>query len=163
RGRTGHGRLGLRRRRLVGPLRRPRRSARLRARRAGPLPRPARRRLRAVRRPARRRARDRRGARGSMTSAPAGTRTSWWERDHGGAGGFRVAYFCMEFGIGEELPVYSGGLGVLAGDHLKAAADLGVPLVGVGLLYRMGYFRQAIDGDGQGERYIEIDPEQCGL
>ncbi|HEU5213085.1 MAG TPA: alpha-glucan family phosphorylase, partial [Gaiellaceae bacterium] len=98
-----------------------------------------------------------------MTSAPAGTRTSWWERDHGSVDRFRVAYFCMEFGIDEELPVYSGGLGVLAGDHLKAAADLGLPLVGVGLLYRMGYFRQAIDDDGQEERYVEIDPEQCGL
>jgi glycogen phosphorylase len=98
-----------------------------------------------------------------MTSAPASIRTSWWARDHGGEAGFQVAYFCMEFGIGEELPVYSGGLGVLAGDHLKAAADLGVPLVAVGLLYRMGYFRQSIDGDGQEERYVEIDPEQCGL
>jgi starch phosphorylase len=98
-----------------------------------------------------------------MTSAPASTRTAWWARDHGAESGFLVAYFCMEFGIGEDLPVYSGGLGVLAGDHLKAAAGLGLPLVGVGLLYRMGYFRQAIDGGGQEERYVEIVPEECGL
>jgi starch phosphorylase len=59
-----------------------------------------------------------------------------------------IAYFSMEFGIHESLGVYSGGLGVLAGDHCKAASDLGVPLVGVGLLYRAGYFRQTVDGDG---------------
>ncbi len=58
------------------------------------------------------------------------------------------AYFSMEFGIHESLGVYSGGLGVLAGDHCKAASDLGVPLVGVGLLYRSGYFRQTVDADG---------------
>jgi starch phosphorylase len=59
-----------------------------------------------------------------------------------------VAYFSMEFGLHESLGVYSGGLGVLAGDHCKAASDLGVPLVGVGLLYRSGYFRQTVDIDG---------------
>jgi glycogen phosphorylase len=59
-----------------------------------------------------------------------------------------VAYFSMEFGLHESLGVYSGGLGVLAGDHCKAASDLGVPLVGVGLLYRSGYFRQSVDADG---------------
>ncbi len=59
-----------------------------------------------------------------------------------------VAYFSMEFGIHESLGVYSGGLGVLAGDHCKAASDLGVPLVGVGLLYQSGYFRQTVDADG---------------
>ena len=59
-----------------------------------------------------------------------------------------VAYFSMEFGIHESLGVYSGGLGVLSGDHCKAASDLGVPLVGVGLLYQSGYFRQTVDGDG---------------
>ena len=57
----------------------------------------------------------------------------------------RIAYFCAEFAIAESLPIYSGGLGVLAGDHLKAASDLGLPLVAVGLLYRYGYFRQVID------------------
>ena len=64
------------------------------------------------------------------------------------APGGPVAYFSMEFGIHESLGVYSGGLGVLAGDHCKAASDLGVPLVGVGLLYRSGYFRQTVDADG---------------
>jgi starch phosphorylase len=59
-----------------------------------------------------------------------------------------VAYFSMEFGIHESLGIYSGGLGVLSGDHCKAASDLGVPLVGVGLLYQSGYFRQTVDGDG---------------
>jgi starch phosphorylase len=71
-----------------------------------------------------------------------------------------VAYFSMEFGVSEVLPFYSGGLGVLAGDHLKAASDLGVPLIGVGLLYRSGYFRQSLSLDGwQLEHYPAIDPQ----
>ena len=75
-----------------------------------------------------------------------------------------VAYFSPEFGIAEALPQYSGGLGVLAGDHLKAASDLGVPLVGVGLLYRHGYFRQALNPDGwQQERYPDLDPYAMAL
>ena len=70
-----------------------------------------------------------------------------------------VAYFSPEFGISEALPQYSGGLGVLAGDHLKAASDLGVPLVGVGLFYRSGYFRQSLSLDGwQQERFPSLDP-----
>lgn len=70
----------------------------------------------------------------------------------------RVAYFCAEFGIHESLPIYSGGLGILAGDHLKSASDLGIPLVGVGLLYSRGYFRQFLNPDGwQQERYSEYD------
>ena len=65
-----------------------------------------------------------------------------------------VAYFCAEFGIHESLPIYSGGLGVLAGDHIKAASDLGVPIVGVGLFYVLGYFQQSIDEEGwQQEHY----------
>src|SRR6478735_523095 len=69
-----------------------------------------------------------------------------------------VAYFSPEFGISETLPQYSGGLGVLAGDHLKAASDLGVPLVGIGLLYAEGYFRQRLDADGwQEERFPRLD------
>ena len=69
-----------------------------------------------------------------------------------------VAYFSMEFGIHESLGIYSGGLGVLAGDHCKAASDLGVPLVGVGLLYRTGYFRQTVDADGfQQHTYPDYD------
>jgi starch phosphorylase len=88
---------------------------------------------------------------------------TWWERVRGEEE-LLVAYFSMEFGLHERLPIYSGGLGVLAGDHLKAAADLGVPLVGVGLLYRGGYFRQGIDKDGrQTEDYQPVDPESVGL
>ena len=69
-----------------------------------------------------------------------------------------MAYFSAEFGLTECLPIYSGGLGVLSGDHLKSASDLGVPLVGVGLLYREGYFRQYLNADGwQGEQYPEND------
>jgi len=70
-----------------------------------------------------------------------------------------IAYFCMEFAVGEAIPLYAGGLGVLAGDHLKTASDLGVPLVAVGLLYQEGYFRQAIDAAGrQQELYPYNDP-----
>ncbi|CEK19486.1 alpha-glucan family phosphorylase [Chthonomonas calidirosea] len=69
-----------------------------------------------------------------------------------------IAYFCMEFGLTECLPIYSGGLGVLAGDHLKSASDLGLPLVGVGLLYQQGYFKQTLSPDGwQQETYPEND------
>ncbi len=64
-----------------------------------------------------------------------------------------VAYFCAEFGIHESLPVYSGGLGILAGDHLKSASDLGVPMVGVGLLYKQGYFHQRLNRAGWQEDY----------
>src|SRR5579871_4106498 len=68
------------------------------------------------------------------------------------------AYFSMEFGIHECLPIYSGGLGVLAGDHLKSASDLGVPLAGVSLLFRQGYFRQYLNPEGwQQERYPDTD------
>ena len=70
-----------------------------------------------------------------------------------------IAYFSPEFGITEVLPQYSGGLGILAGDHLKAASDLGVPIVGVGLLYGAGYFRQSLSAEGwQQERYPPLDP-----
>jgi starch phosphorylase len=71
-----------------------------------------------------------------------------------------VAYFSPEFGITHVLPQYSGGLGILAGDHLKAASDLGVPLIGVGLLYRHGYFAQSLNAEGwQQERYPLVDPD----
>src|SRR5207253_5772451 len=84
--------------------------------------------------------------------------TTWFEETYSAARDFRVAYFSAEFGIHESIPIYSGGLGVLAGDHLKAASDLGVPLVGVGLMYREGYFRQYLNVDGwQQERYPEND------
>ena len=76
----------------------------------------------------------------------------------------QIAYFSPEFGVSEALPNYSGGLGVLAGDHLKAASDLGVPLVAVGLLYRQGYFRQQLNADGwQQERYPSLDPHGMPL
>jgi starch phosphorylase len=72
-----------------------------------------------------------------------------------------VAYFSAEFGVHESLPIYSGGLGVLAGDHIKSASDLGIPLVGVGLFYGQGYFRQRLDRDGwQREEYLETDTNQ---
>jgi len=85
-------------------------------------------------------------------------RTSWFERAYPDFKGRRVAYFSAEFGLHECLPLYSGGLGVLAGDLLKSASDLGVPLVGVGLAYRFGYFQQQINHDGwQTEHYPEND------
>ncbi|MEU5159756.1 alpha-glucan family phosphorylase [Streptomyces sp. NPDC020875] len=72
-----------------------------------------------------------------------------------------VAYFSPEFGVTAALPQYSGGLGILAGDHLKAASDLGAPLIGVGLLYRHGYFRQSLSRDGwQQEHYPVLDPDE---
>jgi starch phosphorylase len=75
-----------------------------------------------------------------------------------------VAYFSPEFGIAEALPQYSGGLGVLAGDHLKAASDLGLPLVGIGLMYRSGYFRQYLTADGwQKELFPKLDPHAMAM
>ena len=71
-----------------------------------------------------------------------------------------IAYFSAEFGLHESLPIYSGGLGVLAGDHLKSASDLGVPLIGIGLLYDQGYFRQSLNLEGwQQEEYLNANPE----
>ena len=90
------------------------------------------------------------------------TGPSWYgaERDRPAS----IAYFSMEFGVNATLPNYSGGLGVLAGDHLKAASDLGVPLIGVGLLYRHGYFRQTLSAEGwQQEHYPAIDPRSLPL
>ncbi|MCU1399190.1 MAG: glgP [Acidimicrobiales bacterium] len=75
-----------------------------------------------------------------------------------------VAYFSPEFGISETVPQYSGGLGILAGDHLKASSDLGIPLVGIGLLYAEGYFRQSLDADGwQQERFPRLEPTAMAL
>ncbi len=86
----------------------------------------------------------------------------WYQEVGDGPKG--VAYFSMEFGLTEVLPQYSGGLGILAGDHLKAASDLGVPIVGVGLLYRAGYFAQGLSKDGwQQELYPSIDPHGLPL
>jgi starch phosphorylase len=88
---------------------------------------------------------------------------AWFERVGGAAPG-TVAYFSMEFGLHEALPLYAGGLGILAGDHLKTASDLGVPLVGVGILWQQGYFRQALDAAGrQHELYPHNDPENLPI
>ncbi|MFE0778407.1 alpha-glucan family phosphorylase [Streptomyces sp. NPDC058861] len=82
-----------------------------------------------------------------------------WYQEQSGDLPAAVAYFSPEFGVAAALPQYSGGLGILAGDHLKAASDLGVPLIGVGLLYRHGYFRQSLGRDGwQQEQYPVLDP-----
>ncbi len=90
-------------------------------------------------------------------------RPTWWQEQQL-PGDFLAAYFSAEFGLDESLPVYSGGLGILAGDHLKAASELGVPLVGVGLFYRRGYFRQRLDaGDRQLERYPRNDTSRLPL
>jgi starch phosphorylase len=83
----------------------------------------------------------------------------WYQREVASPRPESIAYFSMEFGVNATLPNYSGGLGVLAGDHLKAASDLGVPLIGVGLHYRHGYFRQSLSRDGwQQEDYPSNDP-----
>jgi starch phosphorylase len=84
--------------------------------------------------------------------------TTWFGANFSTESDARIAYFSAEFGIHESVPVYSGGLGVLAGDHLKSASDLGLPLVGVSLMYREGYFRQYLNAEGwQQERYPEND------
>ena len=93
-------------------------------------------------------------ARRAYLSAPG-----WFGSTYGDGALNRVAYFSMEFGVGGALPLYAGGLGVLAGDYLKTASDLGVPAVGIGLLYSEGYFRQVIDAAGwQQEAYPSNDP-----
>ncbi|MCE5280028.1 MAG: alpha-glucan family phosphorylase [Planctomycetaceae bacterium] len=76
------------------------------------------------------------------------SRPGWWPKTYGLPDQPQVAYFCAEFAITECLPIYSGGLGVLAGDHLKSASELDIPLVAVGLLYQQGYFRQRLNADG---------------
>ncbi len=82
----------------------------------------------------------------------------WFHRAHTRQLGGPVAYFCAEYGFHESLGIYSGGLGVLAGDHMKSASDMALPFVGVGLLYRKGYFRQSIDADGHQEHaYPDFD------
>ncbi|WP_068272394.1 alpha-glucan family phosphorylase [Aldersonia kunmingensis] len=93
-------------------------------------------------------------------------RPHWFQRQVLGGGDLPngIGYFSMEFGVTEVLPNYSGGLGILAGDHLKAASDLGLPLIGVGLLYRSGYFLQSLTADGwQTERYPSLDPQGLPL
>ena len=98
-------------------------------------------------------------ARRRATEAPA-----WFQRNHREVPPICVAYFCMEFMLSEALPIYSGGLGNVAGDQLKAASDLGVPVVGVGLLYQQGYFRQVIDRNGEQQAlYPYNDPGQLPI
>jgi starch phosphorylase len=86
------------------------------------------------------------------------SKKTWGARHAGVLWARPVAYFSAEFGLHESLPIYSGGLGILSGDHLKSASDLGIPLVAVGLYYDQGYFRQRLDVDGwQSEDYIDVD------
>jgi starch phosphorylase len=90
--------------------------------------------------------------------------STWYRREHARTSGLLVAYFSAEFGLTECLSVFAGGLGVLAGDHLKSASDLGVPLVGVGLLYQQGYFRQYLNAAGwQQESYEDNDFQNLPL
>ncbi|HEX7625658.1 MAG TPA: alpha-glucan family phosphorylase [Gaiellaceae bacterium] len=100
-----------------------------------------------------------------LTSEPTNITATWWSQTHEREDAdLLVAYFSMEFGLEARLPIYSGGLGILAGDHLKAAAELGLPLVGVGLFYRGGYFTQGLSDEGrQTEAYHALDPEALGL
>ena len=78
-----------------------------------------------------------------------------WARTHAGVLGSKpVAYFSAEFGIHESVPIYSGGLGVLSGDHIKSASGLGIPLVAIGLFYDQGYFKQHLDAEGYQQRGI---------
>jgi starch phosphorylase len=89
---------------------------------------------------------------------------TWFQQKHPGAALSSVAYFSMEFMLSEALPIYSGGLGNVAGDQMKAASDLGVPVVGIGLLYGQGYFRQAFDLDGNQQALYPVnDPGQLPI
>ena len=88
----------------------------------------------------------------------SGGKEHWFNREYGAAMTGPIAYFCAEYGFHESLGIYSGGLGVLAGDHIKTASDMALPFVGVGLLYKRGYFRQTIDADGHQEHaYPDYD------
>jgi starch phosphorylase len=94
------------------------------------------------------------------------SRPMWYQQQliQGAALPTGIAYFSMEFGVAEVLPNYSGGLGILAGDHLKSASDLGLPLIAVGLYYRSGYFRQSLTAEGwQLETYPSLDPQGLPL
>jgi starch phosphorylase len=92
------------------------------------------------------------------------SRHTWGGRHAGVLRARPVAYFSAEFGLHESLPIYSGGLGILAGDHIKSASDLGIPLVGVGLYYDQGYFKQRLDKEGwQHEDYIAVDSRRLPI
>ena len=86
------------------------------------------------------------------------SKNTWFSKNYPEEKGDLIAYFSAEYGLDQTIPIYSGGLGILSGDHLKSASDLGIPLVAVGLLYKDGYFNQKIDGEGQQQcEYNEID------
>ena len=81
---------------------------------------------------------------------------TWWHRNHGATGA--IAYFSAEFALHQSLPIYAGGLGVLAGDHCKEASDLGIPLIGIGFMYPQGYFHQTVSPEGwQQEVYVRLN------
>ena len=83
---------------------------------------------------------------------------TWYHEHRHENGNLLTAYFSMEYGIGEGLPIYSGGLGMLAGDHMKSASDLGMPIIGVGLFYKQGYVQQVLNREGwQNEEYPDND------
>jgi len=91
-------------------------------------------------------------------------RRSWFRETNGDLASGGIAYFCAEFGVHASIPIYSGGLGILAGDHFKEASDLGIPLVGVGLFYQKGYFRQRMTEDGRQLAIEEpFDPHSMAL
>ena len=91
-------------------------------------------------------------------------RDHWFHERHASKLGGPIAYFCAEYGLAESLGIYSGGLGVLAGDHVKTASDMALPFIGVGLLYKRGYFRQTIDADGHQEHaYPDYDLSQLPI
>lgn len=86
------------------------------------------------------------------------SKNTWFSKNYPEEKEDLIAYFSAEYGLDQTIPIYSGGLGILSGDHLKSASDLGIPLVAVGLLYKNGYFNQKIDGEGQQQtEYHEID------
>src|SRR3990172_1624064 len=93
------------------------------------------------------------------------TKTPVWRYTHAGVLGAKpVAYFSLEFGVHESVPIYSGGLGVLSGDHIKSASGMGVPLVAIGLFYDQGYFKQHLDIDGwQQEEYLDTKVENLPM
>src|SRR5699024_4444557 len=86
------------------------------------------------------------------------SKNTWFSKKYPNNTNDLIAYFSAEYGLDETLPIYSGGLGILSGDHLKSASDLGVPLIAVGLLYKNGYFWQTINGHGvQETEYKDLD------
>src|SRR6185503_5532542 len=89
--------------------------------------------------------------------ASRNNKATWWATENPGVKG-TIAYFSAEFAVHQSVPIYAGGLGVLAGDHCKEASDLGVPLVGIGFMYPQGYFHQSLTADGwQEERYERLN------